>query len=197
LIAVVALLAHAPSLFGGFIWLDHAHIEAGAALSQKVGWLELFTGGFADTGFYRPLVALTLSLEHALGAGALLHHAVNLALHAMVAVAVAASAELFGLSALAALLAGLIFAVHPVASLVAGAIAFRSEAMVALSLLGLLRFHARGQPILRRCVSLSPRSPRRQVSSSRRCSSSHLSSPSANEAPAQRRCVVVRGADRP
>ena len=57
-VALAALAAHATVLSGGFIWLDHAHIVDGAALAPPSRWLELFTQGFAGTGFYRPLMAL-------------------------------------------------------------------------------------------------------------------------------------------
>jgi tetratricopeptide (TPR) repeat protein len=146
LVALVALAAHATALGGGFVWLDHGHIQDGLALAPAGDWPGLFTRGFAGTGFYRPLMSLSLSLDAALGGGALLFHATSLLWHAGAAVLVVLAAEALGLSRRAALIAGGLFAVHPLTSLVASAIAFRSEAMIAVALLGLVVQHRRGRP---------------------------------------------------
>jgi hypothetical protein len=146
-VALAAIAAHATALAGGFIWLDHAHIEDGLALAGADGWLALFTRGFAGTGFYRPLMAVSLSIDAALGGAAALYHATTLACHAAAAVLTVVAASALGLSRPAATLAGLLFAVHPAASLVAGAIAFRSEAMIAVALLALVVLHVRARPI--------------------------------------------------
>jgi tetratricopeptide (TPR) repeat protein len=147
LVAAVALLAHATALACGFVWLDHAHIQDGLALAPTGQWAGLLTSGFAGTGFYRPLMALSLSLDAALGGSAWLFHATSLLWHAAAAVLVALAAETLGLSHRAAVLAGVLFAVHPATSLVASAIAFRSESMIAVALLALIVFHRRGRPL--------------------------------------------------
>jgi protein O-mannosyl-transferase len=146
IVAAAALLAHVTALFAGFVWLDHAHLEEGLALAPPAQWGALFTGGFAGTGFYRPLLAVSLSLDAALGGAPWLYHASSLLWHAAAAAMVVVAAEALGLARRAALLAGLLFAVHPATSLVAGAIAFRSEAMIAVALLGLVAAHRRGLP---------------------------------------------------
>ncbi|HMJ15500.1 MAG TPA: hypothetical protein VK524_28990, partial [Polyangiaceae bacterium] len=143
LIGVAALLSHAPALWSGFIWLDHAHIEAGLALARPRDWLALFAQSFAGTGFYRPVTALSLSVEAALGNGPVLHHAMTLLFHGGASVLTAICAEHLGVSRRAAFWAGLLFAVHPVTSLVANAIAFRSESMLTVALLSLVVFHVR------------------------------------------------------
>lgn len=147
-VAAVALVSHATALGGGFVWLDHAHIEGGLALAPVGQMLSLFQHGFAGTGFYRPLMSISLSLDAALGGSPLLFHATTLLWHAAAAVSVVCAAEALRLSPRAATFAGSLFAVHPATSLVANAIAFRSEAMLAVWLLWLVVFHARRQPIL-------------------------------------------------
>ena len=144
LIAIVAVAAHASALWGGFIWLDHAHIEQGLALAPAGEWLSLFAHGFAGTGFYRPLMSASLSLDAALGGSPWLYHATSLAFHAAAAVLTLIAAQTLGLTRRAATLAALLFAVHPATSLVANAIAFRSEAMITVALLSLVVLHRRG-----------------------------------------------------
>src|SRR5262249_14662716 len=128
-IIALALIAHAPALFGGYLWLDHAQIERGAAVLPPGRWLEGFSRGFAGTGYYRPLVTLSLSLEAAVSGGPLLHHALNLALHAAAALALARAGAALGLTRAARTLGAWLFAVHPLGSIVASAIAFRSESL--------------------------------------------------------------------
>lgn len=146
MIPIAAVLAHLPAISAGFIWLDHAHIEDGLALSGVEGYAALFQRGFAGTGFYRPLMALSLSIDAALGGGPWLFHLVTLLWHAAASWLCALAAECLGLSRRAAFWAGLLFAVHPVTALVAGAIAFRSEAMIAVALFGVVIWHTRGKP---------------------------------------------------
>lgn len=148
MVAIVALVAHATTLWGGFVWLDHAHLGEGLAIAQPGSWLSLFERGFAGTGYYRPLMALSLSVDAAVGGGgAALYHVVTLGWHAAAAVMTLVAAQALALSRRAALVAGLLFAVHPTGSLVAGAIAFRSESMLTVALLALIVFHVRHKPI--------------------------------------------------
>lgn len=144
-VPLAAVVSHLPAISASFIWLDHAHIEERLALAGSDGWLALFQRGFAGTGFYRPLMALSLSIDAALGGGALLFHSVTLLWHALASWLCALAAEASGLSRRAAFWAALLFAVHPLTSLVANAIAFRSESMIAVALFSLLIFHTRGK----------------------------------------------------
>jgi tetratricopeptide (TPR) repeat protein len=144
-VATIAGLAHVTSLAGGFVWLDHAHLQDALATAPPAGWPSLFTHGFAGTGFYRPLMALSLSIDAALGGAPWLFHATTLAWHAAAAVMVVLAGEALGVAWKSARLAGALFAVHPATSLVAGAIAFRSEAMLAVALLALIVFHRAGR----------------------------------------------------
>jgi hypothetical protein len=147
LVVLAALAAHATALVAGFAWLDHAHLVEGLALAPAEGWLALFARGFAGTGFYRPLTAVSLSVDAALGGAPWLYHAVTVAWHAAAAAMTLLAAEALGLSRRAAAAAAVIFAVHPVTSLVASAIAFRSESMIAVTLLALIVFHRRERPL--------------------------------------------------
>lgn len=145
--AAAAIAAHATVLSGGFIWLDRAHLTAGLAVRPRAEWLALFREPFAGTGFYRPLTALSLSIDAAWGHPALFH-AVNLGLHAVAAMLLLLAAQALGASRRAATLGALLFATHPVGSLVAGAIAFRSEALIACGLFGLIAAHVKGRGAL-------------------------------------------------
>jgi len=145
LVVFAAVTAHASALWGKFMWLDHAHIEQGLALAPAGQWPSLFTHGFAGTGFYRPLMSASLSLDAAFGGGAWLYHATSLAFHAGAALLTLLAARTLGLTQRAATLAALLFAVHPATSLVANAIAFRSEAMITVALLSLVVLHRSGQ----------------------------------------------------
>ena len=147
-VAVVAVLAHLTALGAGFVWLDHSHLQEGLALAKAGEWVSLFGRGFAGTGFYRPLMAASLSLDAALGGAPWLYHATSLLWHAAAAVLVVLAAETLGVARRGAVLAGMIFAVHPATSLVAAAIAFRSEAMIAAALLALVVWHRAGRPWL-------------------------------------------------
>jgi tetratricopeptide (TPR) repeat protein len=146
LVTLVAIAVHAAALGAGFVWLDHAHIEDGLALARSGEFWSLFSGGFAGTGFYRPLMAASLSLDAALGGAPWLYHATTLAWHAAASVLTVIAGADLGLSRRAALVAGVLFAVHPATSLVADAIAFRSESMIAVALLALVISHRREQP---------------------------------------------------
>lgn len=145
-VALAAIAAHGSVLAGGFVWLDHAHLLEGLALAPPARLHLLFTQGFAGTGFYRPLMALSLSLDAALGFGPVGFHAVTLLWHALASALVVLAGRALGLPGRVPELGGALFAVHPLGSLVAGAIAFRSEAMLAAGLLGLVVCHRAGRP---------------------------------------------------
>ncbi len=146
-VGLAAFAAHATALPGGFLWLDHGDLEQGAAIAPPSQWLLLFTKGFARTGFYRPLMALSLSADALVGAP-WFFHGVNLLAHASAAVLCVLTARALGLSRRAALAGGLLFGLHPVTALVSSAIAYRSEALVTVGLLGLLLAHRARRPAL-------------------------------------------------
>lgn len=143
--AAVAVLAHATALGGGFVWLDHAHLVEGLATAPPAGWAGLFTSGFAGTGYYRPLLSLSLSIDALVGA-AWFYHLINALWHAAASASVAPLAEALGLSRRTSRVAALLFAVHPAGSIVASAIAFRAESMIVVALAWLVIFFLRGRP---------------------------------------------------
>jgi len=153
-VVVAAFLAHARALSGGYVWLDHAHIQDGLAIAEPGAFGSLFQRGFAGTGFYRPLMALSLSLDAAISMTPGFFRFVTLAWHAAAAGLTTLAARRFGASRNAAILAGVVFGVHPVTSLVADAIAFRSEAMITVALLGLVLAHLSGRPWLAALAAL-------------------------------------------
>ena len=109
--ACLAAVVHAQAVNGGFVWLDHAHLGAGAAVAEPGSWLTVFTRGFADTGYYRPLMALVLSLD-AMVDSARWYHLHSLVWHAAAAALLAKLALELRLSRLGALLCGGVAAVH-------------------------------------------------------------------------------------
>lgn len=145
IVCVAALVAHATAVAGGFVWLDHAHITDGIALEPLPRLLAAFTHGFAGTGFYRPLMSVSLSLDAATGAGPWLFHFVTALWHAAAAAMTMIAAQALGVPRRGSFVAALLFAVHPATSLVASAIAFRSEAMIAVALLALIALHVQGR----------------------------------------------------
>ncbi len=148
------MLAHLTVLPNGFTWLDHGDLEHGAALAAPHDWLSLFTKGFARTGFYRPLTALSLSID-ALASAPWVFHASSLLFHALAAFALVVAAEALGAHRRVAVLAGVLFAVHPITSLVTGQASFRAEALVAASLFGLISAHLRGRAVLAAALVLA------------------------------------------
>src|SRR5437764_659295 len=100
---------------GGYVWLDHGDIEKGAAITSLVG---AFTHGYARTGFYRPLVALTISLDALAGAAAAFHFD-SLIWHALAATACFFAAKALLATERQALVAACLFAVHPVSGEIA------------------------------------------------------------------------------
>jgi hypothetical protein len=147
-VALLAILAHASALGGGYVWLDHTHVEEGLALAAPRDWPSLFTRGFAGTGFYRPLTALSLSIDALVSKTPLWFRLVTVAWHAAAAVTLVFCGRALGLSVRGALIAAGLFAVHPATSLVSNAIAFRSEAMITVALLVLVVAHLRDKPLL-------------------------------------------------
>src|SRR4051794_2033449 len=111
LVAAAAAVSHFPALFAGFTWLDHGDIESGAAIAPPAHWLELFTHGYARTGFYRPVTALSLSIDGLVGAP-WMFHLTNVALHAAASVLLMQAALALGVPRRASVFAAILFAVH-------------------------------------------------------------------------------------
>lgn len=150
LVVAAAVAAHVLSLAGGFTGDDLPAIlgnrlvtgplDLGRILTTNYWW------GFDEQldVLYRPVTVFAHHAVHALGGGAAwFHHAVNVALHAAVALEVRWLAALLGGGAAVSLAAGLLFAVHPLGSEPVNAVVGRADLLAAW--LGLLafRFHRR------------------------------------------------------
>ncbi len=147
LIALIAALTHVLALGNGFVWLDHLDIEAGAATLPLASAWKLWLRGYAETGFYRPVIAFSLSLD-ALANAPWAFHAQNLLWHALAAVTLAAAIQRLSGSRGTALYAASLFAVHPVSSPIVNGILFRPELIVATALFVLLWAHAAKRPLI-------------------------------------------------
>ena len=116
-IALLALVAAAPSLVNGFAYDDYWIIvnnERVHSLSRWADWFQTSYWPTRDATLYRPLTTTAFALQWWIGGGSpLMFHIVNVALYVAGAVAVARLAGLL-LPAPAALMAGAVFAVHPV-----------------------------------------------------------------------------------
>ena len=148
LVVTVAFVVHLPALVNGYTWLDHGDVEGGAALVPLSQLPSLFTHPYARTGFYRPLTALTLSLDAASSGVPFGYHLTNLMLHALAAALVLLLAEALELGPLAATGAALLFAVHTTTSLVANQLTYRGEALLMISLSLVLLGQIRGRALL-------------------------------------------------
>ena len=143
----ITLLTHASYINNDFAGLDHIDIEDGKAIISPSQWYTAFAARYGETGFYRPLVTLTNSVDAAVyGQWPPGFHLTNVLLH----LAVVASAVLFlgcflPLKRREALLAGLIFGVHPLSWLPVGAISYRPELLVTLFTFLAVYFHARAR----------------------------------------------------
>jgi len=108
---VVTILAYWPSLKGGLIWDDAAHVtrpdlRSFAGLGRI--WFEL-----GATQQYYPLLHSAFWLEHRMWGGAVLgYHLTNVGLHCLAAILVVCIARRLELPG--AWLAGFVFALHPV-----------------------------------------------------------------------------------
>ena len=145
LVVTAAVVAHLPALGNGYTWLDHGDIEGGAALVPLSRFTSLFAHPYARTGFYRPVTALTLSLDAAWSGAPFGYHLTNLILHALAAALVLLLAEALGLDPLAATGAALLFAVHTATSVVANQLTYRGEALLMISLCLVLLGQTRGR----------------------------------------------------
>ena len=144
---LAAVASHLTALPNGFTWLDHSDLEHGAAIAAPAEWPALFTHGFARTGFYRPLTALSFSVDALVGTPWMFHLS-SVLIHALAAFALVLAAEALGQPRRVAVLASVLFAVHPVTSLIAAQASLRSEALVAAALFGLIAAHGKGNAVL-------------------------------------------------
>jgi hypothetical protein len=142
-VLVFTFLSHASYLNSGFTWLDHGDIEAGRTIIPLSDYPIMLVTRFGETGFYRPLVTFTNSLDYALyKTNATGYHLTNTLLHtAVTAVVPLFLSVFFTFTAVEMLLAMLIVGVHPLSWLEVGAITHRQELFLTLFTLLTAYFH--------------------------------------------------------
>lgn len=144
-IVFFSLLVHSTYIANGFVWLDHGDLEMGRAVVPLDQIGRALFARFGETGFYRPVVTFSFSLDRALyGAWSPGFHLTNVILHLLVTAATYSFVRsFFRLPRQPALWAALIVAVHPLSWLPVGAIAYRPELLATLfSLLALVCYAA-------------------------------------------------------
>src|SRR5271169_55353 len=157
LILALALACYWPSLHGGMVWDDDAHVTRPGLRSLEGLWRIWFD--LRATQQYYPLLHSAFWVEHRLwGDAALGYHLANVLLHAAAAVLLVLALQRLGVAG--ARLAGILFAVHPVC---VESVAWISEQKNTLSLvfyllsaLAYLRFESdRGRPAPTRAYLLA------------------------------------------
>jgi len=149
-IALLALGAYANSFPGAFIFDDVAIVRENPLVNDpSLGRILAadYWGEGAGSGLHRPLTILSYAVNrHLLGPGPAGFHTVNVLLHAVVSVLVAAVASAAGLSSSIGWVAAALFAVHPLHTEVVDIVTGRAELLAALFvLLALLAALRRGR----------------------------------------------------
>ena len=152
--ALLALVAHVPSLANGLVLDDADAILENEAARDPLAWRRLllassWVASDRPTTSYRPLTTWTFAVNHALhGERPFGYHLVNVVAHAGVAALVVCFAGTLGLPATAAGLAGALFAVHPVDSEAVAAVVGRAEILSAgFALLALIAWRRTALPV--------------------------------------------------
>jgi protein O-mannosyl-transferase len=144
---LLIFLLHITYLNNGFIWLDHRDIEAQRAIVPVHRLPDALFTRFGDTGFYRPLISLTESVDSFLyGKWALGYHLTNVLLHVIVVGLVPlAIVAFFPISLSEMLLVIILIGVHPFGWLPVGAISYRAELLLGIFLALALFFHKKSR----------------------------------------------------
>jgi hypothetical protein len=146
-LAAVAAGTFSQTIRYPFVYDDRQIIEQNRVVTEPGRWLAVLTmpywprEGSLDP-LYRPLTTLTLKINYAISQGRpTSFRAVNLALHALATVLVAALARrLWGRNS-AAWVAGILFAVHPIHADALGLIVGRAELLAGVFVTGMLWRH--------------------------------------------------------
>jgi protein O-mannosyl-transferase len=132
LLALLAAVAYANTLKGGFTFDDEPDIRRNPAVTHGVDLAGIFISPLPPGDLYRPLTVLTFAANEALSpANASLFHAVNIVLHAGVTVLVFVLALWLFASVRIATLAGVLFALHPVHTEAVANLVGRAELLAA------------------------------------------------------------------
>lgn len=135
-IVLLAVVPYLNSLDGDFVFDDADVISANPLIAGKgASALALFC---APAKLYRPVTMLTYLVNVRLGGGVVGYHLVNVALHALVTVAVFLLAWRLLESVTGATVAAALFAVHPIHTEAVSSIVGRAELLAALFALGSL-----------------------------------------------------------
>ncbi len=143
LVFIIAIAAHTSYLSNDFTWLDHGDITAKRAILPLTHIWRAPITRFGTTAFFRPMVTLLHSFDHAVyNQNSFGFHLTNVLLHAFTTVVVFYFLRLyFELNNLLSGLGAIIFAVHPLSWLPVGAISYRQEIALVLFLLLSLILH--------------------------------------------------------
>lgn len=155
LVTVLVTLVYLPTFSGEFILDDRPFIENNpyiktlhspiSYLVQEDGITDEFNTGDYHTGYYRPLLNLTYSLDYKLwGLSAPGFRATNLFLHIICCFVLFHSLQFLVNDRYAALWATLIFAIHPVNTEAVSWIASRNNILVTMFSISSLFFYMKG-----------------------------------------------------
>lgn len=134
LVALFIFIIHLSYIPNSFIWLDHLDIEGKAAVVPLQDIPRAFTSPYGNTGFYRPMVTILVSLEtYVFGNKAYLFHTLHILLHIVVSFLAPLFIESFiRITRKEKLLISLIVGVHSVSWLTVGALTHLSELLMAI-----------------------------------------------------------------
>ena len=155
IMTVLVVLVYAPTFSGGFLLDDRPLIQKNpyiktfhspiSYLAQEDGITDEAGTGDYHTGYYRPLINLTYSLDHKLwGLSAPGFRATNLFLHIICCFVLFHFLQFLVNDRHAALWATLIFAIHPVNTETASWIASRNNILVTVFSISSLFFYIKG-----------------------------------------------------
>jgi len=147
LITGLTILTHLSYLSNGFVWLDHGDIERGRAILPLSQLLHAFFVRFGETGFYRPVVTIVLSLVYSIfGTWAPAFHFVSVASHVGVNLASFFFLQrFFNLSKLQAWIGALVVGIHPLSWFTVGAIPHLPDLLMTIFIQGALIFYIDSQ----------------------------------------------------
>lgn len=136
-IITVVLFVHLSYINNGLVWLDHGDIEEKRAIIPIPELLTVFLTRFGETGFYRPVVALLVSIEYEFfNVWAPGYHTVNVLLHLGVVVAsVFFFKRFFNFPDTLAWISALVVALHPLSWFTVGTIASLPDLLCTLFVL--------------------------------------------------------------
>jgi len=113
LLVLLVAVAYVPALRAGYVWDDDRYVTENAKLTSMEGLRQIWTDPQASPHQFYPLVSTSFWLEyHAWGLRPFGYHAVNVLLHACVAIML--WRVLLRLEVPAAWMAAAVFALHPV-----------------------------------------------------------------------------------